>query len=79
MTGSRTDGLPTREEAIAIASAQEENKEFMTIPRRSRTPRKQCSQKLTSYRPSWTEEMSAEELDLKERDRFLEWRRQLAK
>ncbi|XP_065842753.1 large subunit GTPase 1 homolog isoform X2 [Oscarella lobularis] len=63
VTGSRTDGLPTREEAIAIASAQEENKEFMTIPRR----------------PSWTEEMSAEELDLKERDRFLEWRRQLAK
>ena len=31
-----------------------------------------------SCRPEWDENMTAEELDQRERDAFLQWRRQLA-
>ncbi|KAM9315927.1 large subunit GTPase 1 homolog [Gastrophryne carolinensis] len=56
-------GLLTSEESTRIHKLHEENKQFLCIPRR----------------PHWDESTSAEELKQKERDNFLEWRRQLAK
>ncbi|XP_068137256.1 large subunit GTPase 1 homolog [Hyperolius riggenbachi] len=56
-------GLLTSEETNRIHKLQEENKQFLCIPRR----------------PHWDENTSAEALKQAERENFLEWRRQLAK
>ncbi|XP_051874040.1 large subunit GTPase 1 homolog [Pristis pectinata] len=55
-------GLLTVEENKKIKKLQEENKQFLCIPRR----------------PHWDENTAAEELEKAERESFLEWRRQLA-
>ncbi|XP_078062323.1 large subunit GTPase 1 homolog, partial [Mustelus asterias] len=55
-------GLLTTEESKRIKKLQEENKQFLCIPRR----------------PYWDENTAAEELEQAERESFLEWRRQLA-
>ncbi|XP_078267033.1 large subunit GTPase 1 homolog [Rhinoraja longicauda] len=55
-------GLLTTEESKKIKKLQEENKQFLCIPRR----------------PHWDENTATEELQLAERESFLEWRRQLA-
>ncbi|XP_078420021.1 large subunit GTPase 1 homolog [Cetorhinus maximus] len=55
-------GLLTTEESKKIKKLQEENKQFLCIPRR----------------PYWDENTAAEELQQAERESFLEWRRQLA-
>ncbi|XP_059801425.1 large subunit GTPase 1 homolog [Hypanus sabinus] len=55
-------GLLTAEENKKIKKLQEENKQFLCIPRR----------------PHWDENTAAEELQKAERESFLEWRRQLA-
>ncbi|XP_055502190.1 large subunit GTPase 1 homolog [Leucoraja erinacea] len=55
-------GLLTTEESKKIKKLHEENKQFLCIPRR----------------PHWDENTAAEELQLAERETFLEWRRQLA-
>ncbi|XP_035228075.1 large subunit GTPase 1 homolog [Stegodyphus dumicola] len=57
-----TNGIFSEEEKALIASAQEENKEILCIPRR----------------PSWDSNTSKEELDKKERGAFLLWRRKLS-
>ncbi|XP_063772498.1 large subunit GTPase 1 homolog isoform X2 [Pseudophryne corroboree] len=56
-------GLLTSEESNRIHKLQEENKQFLCIPRR----------------PYWDKNTSAEVLKQSERENFLEWRRQLAK
>ncbi|XP_062901793.1 large subunit GTPase 1 homolog [Mobula hypostoma] len=56
-------GLLTAEENKKIKKLQEENKQFLCIPRR----------------PHWDENTAAEELQKAERESFLEWRRQLAR
>ncbi|KAM8954112.1 large subunit GTPase 1 homolog [Pelodytes ibericus] len=56
-------GLLTSEETQRIHKLQEENKQFLCIPRR----------------PPWDKNTSAEVLKQSERENFLEWRRQLAK
>uniref|UniRef100_A0A8C5MLD9 Large subunit GTPase 1 homolog n=1 Tax=Leptobrachium leishanense TaxID=445787 RepID=A0A8C5MLD9_9ANUR len=56
-------GLLTSEETQRINQLQEENKQFLCIPRR----------------PYWDENTSAEVLKQSEREKFLEWRRQLVK
>ncbi|NXD76523.1 LSG1 GTPase, partial [Halcyon senegalensis] len=58
---SRT-GLLTAQEAQRVQQLQEENRQFLRIPRR----------------PRWDRTTSAEDLKQAERDGFLEWRRQLA-
>jgi large subunit GTPase 1 len=63
VTETHNSGLPTAEEAHAIATAQEENRAFLRIPRR----------------PAWDENTTPEQLDDRERDSFLKWRRELAK
>ncbi|XP_069753140.1 large subunit GTPase 1 homolog [Narcine bancroftii] len=55
-------GLLTTEENKKIKKLQEENKQFLCIPRR----------------PHWDENTAAEELQKAENESFLEWRRQLA-
>ncbi|XP_067851368.1 large subunit GTPase 1 homolog [Heptranchias perlo] len=55
-------GLLTPEESKKIKKLQEENKQFLCIPRR----------------PYWDGNTAAEELQQAERESFLEWRRQLA-
>ncbi|XP_071502821.1 large subunit GTPase 1 homolog [Diadema antillarum] len=55
-------GLPTAAETIAITEAQKENIQCLQIPRR----------------PKWDSSTTAEQLNQKEKDSFLEWRRQLA-
>ncbi|EDO40984.1 predicted protein [Nematostella vectensis] len=55
-------GVLSEEKVTNIKQAQEDNRQLLRIPRR----------------PEWNKSMSAEELDLKERDSFVEWRRQLA-
>ncbi|EDV23809.1 uncharacterized protein TRIADDRAFT_57384 [Trichoplax adhaerens] len=50
------------DENQARIAAEEENKKFLRIPRR----------------PAWTTDMSADELQSKERDYFLTWRKQLS-
>ncbi|XP_020386560.2 large subunit GTPase 1 homolog [Rhincodon typus] len=56
-------GLLTTEESKKIKKLQEENKQFLCIPRR----------------PYWDENTAAEQLQQSERESFLEWRRQLAR
>ncbi|XP_072174927.1 large subunit GTPase 1 homolog [Diadema setosum] len=55
-------GLPTAAETIAITEAQKENIQCLQIPRR----------------PKWDSSTTAEQLNQREKDSFLEWRRQLA-
>eukprot|EP00058_Branchiostoma_floridae_P015771 XP_002601259.1 hypothetical protein BRAFLDRAFT_95036 [Branchiostoma floridae] len=55
-------GLLTEEEEKEVQKAQEDNRQYISIPRR----------------PAWDETTSADELQRRERDSFLEWRRQLA-
>ncbi|KAM4694859.1 large subunit GTPase 1 homolog [Discoglossus pictus] len=55
-------GLLTAEETERVQKLQEENRQFLCIPRR----------------PHWDENTSPEVLKQSERDHFLEWRRQLA-
>ncbi|XP_075058353.1 large subunit GTPase 1 homolog isoform X1 [Mixophyes fleayi] len=55
-------GLLTSEESNRIHKLQEENKQFLCIPRR----------------PYWDKSTSADVLKQSERENFLEWRRQLA-
>lgn len=55
-------GLLTKEEKQQILHDHEENKAVLKVPRR----------------PKWDESMTAEELHNKEKEGFLEWRRQLA-
>ncbi|KAJ7324590.1 hypothetical protein JRQ81_017610 [Phrynocephalus forsythii] len=57
------NGLPTAEETKKIQELQEENKQFLCIPRR----------------PPWDKHTSPEVLSQAERESFLEWRRQLAR
>ncbi|KAM9582684.1 large subunit GTPase 1 homolog [Trichechus inunguis] len=56
-------GLLSFEESQRIKKLQEENKEFLCIPRR----------------PNWDKQTSPEELKQAERENFLEWRRQLVR
>uniref|UniRef100_A0ABM5G4D9 Large subunit GTPase 1 homolog n=1 Tax=Pogona vitticeps TaxID=103695 RepID=A0ABM5G4D9_9SAUR len=56
-------GLPTAEETKNIQDLQEQNKQFLCIPRR----------------PPWDQHTSPEVLNQAERDSFLAWRRQLAR
>ncbi|XP_061493634.1 large subunit GTPase 1 homolog isoform X2 [Rhineura floridana] len=56
-------GLLTTEESKKIQELHEQNKHFLCIPRR----------------PHWDKQTSPEMLNQAERDRFLEWRRQLAR
>ncbi|KAI8517303.1 large subunit GTPase 1 [Branchiostoma belcheri] len=56
-------GLLTEEEEKEVHKAQEDNTQYISIPRR----------------PGWDETTSADELQRMERDSFLEWRRQLAR
>ncbi|XP_078696771.1 large subunit GTPase 1 homolog [Branchiostoma floridae x Branchiostoma belcheri] len=56
-------GLLTEEEEKEVQKAQEDNRQYISIPRR----------------PGWDETTSADELQRMERDSFLEWRRQLAR
>ncbi|XP_035696454.1 large subunit GTPase 1 homolog [Branchiostoma floridae] len=56
-------GLLTEEEEKEVQKAQEDNRQYISIPRR----------------PAWDETTSADELQRRERDSFLEWRRQLAR
>ncbi|KAG8445120.1 hypothetical protein GDO86_010043 [Hymenochirus boettgeri] len=55
-------GLLSPEETSRISKLQEENKQFLSIPRR----------------PAWNASTSAEILQQLERETFLQWRRQLA-
>uniref|UniRef100_A0A6Q2YJG4 Large subunit GTPase 1 homolog n=1 Tax=Esox lucius TaxID=8010 RepID=A0A6Q2YJG4_ESOLU len=55
-------GLLTAEETAKLKKLHEENKQLLRIPRR----------------PQWDESTSPEVLQQKERDSFLEWRRELA-
>jgi len=55
-------GVLGEQDKVRIKKLQEENKSFITIPRR----------------PAWDSSTSAEELSLSERDVFLNWRRSLA-
>ncbi|NWZ14274.1 LSG1 GTPase, partial [Agelaius phoeniceus] len=55
-------GLLTAQEAQRVRQLQQENQEFLRIPRR----------------PHWDRTTSAEDLKQAERESFLEWRRQLA-
>ncbi|XP_022104220.1 large subunit GTPase 1 homolog [Acanthaster planci] len=55
-------GLPSAEETKAILEAQELNKDLLCIPRR----------------PKWDAGTTKEQLAQRERESFLEWRRQLA-
>ncbi|XP_022235155.1 large subunit GTPase 1 homolog [Limulus polyphemus] len=55
-------GLLSEEEKKAIKEAQENNKKLLSIPRR----------------PQWDYNTTPEQLDQNEKDRFLEWRRQLS-
>ncbi|NXL90026.1 LSG1 GTPase, partial [Alectura lathami] len=55
-------GLLTAQEAQQVRQLQEENRQFLRIPRR----------------PHWDRTTSAEDLKQAERESFLEWRRQLA-
>ncbi|XP_054719870.1 large subunit GTPase 1 homolog isoform X2 [Uloborus diversus] len=57
-----SNGILSEEEKILISEAQEKNKEVLCIPRR----------------PSWNADTSKEELEAKEREAFLLWRRKLA-
>lgn len=61
ITPETHSGLLSAEEESKVKATQEENKCFLRIPRR----------------PFWDETTSADELDLKERESFLEWRRSL--
>jgi len=61
VSAEKSTGLLSPEEILTVRSAQEENKVLLRIPRR----------------PAWDEETSASELDRREKDAFLEWRRQL--
>ncbi|XP_066296342.1 large subunit GTPase 1 homolog [Branchiostoma lanceolatum] len=56
-------GLLTEEQEKEVQKAQEDNRQYISIPRR----------------PAWDETTSADELQRMERDSFLEWRRQLAR
>ncbi|KAM5335130.1 large subunit GTPase 1 homolog isoform 1-T1 [Glossophaga mutica] len=56
-------GLLSSEESWRIKKLQEENKQFLCIPRR----------------PKWDKNTSPEELKQAEKDNFLEWRRQLVR
>ncbi|XP_002737385.1 large subunit GTPase 1 homolog [Saccoglossus kowalevskii] len=58
---SKDTGLPSIEEVSAIKDAQLQNKDFLKIPRR----------------PAWDATTTPQQLELLERDSFLEWRRQL--
>lgn len=62
VTSWRNEGLLSYEETAAIKQAQNEHQHFLRIPRR----------------PEWDEKMTAAELDEREKESFLEWRRQLA-
>uniref|UniRef100_A0A0K8SL31 Large subunit GTPase 1 n=1 Tax=Lygus hesperus TaxID=30085 RepID=A0A0K8SL31_LYGHE len=55
-------GLLTKEQMKAFEKTKEEKKDLLRIPRR----------------PKWDEETTTEDLQARERDSFLEWRRQLA-
>lgn len=55
-------GLLSKEKKKEIEKSQEKNKEFLKIPRR----------------PQWDKSMSAAELQTKEKEEFLDWRRRLA-
>ncbi|BES99757.1 50S Hypothetical protein-Hypothetical protein GTPase [Nesidiocoris tenuis] len=55
-------GLLTKDQQKAFEKTKEEKKDLLRIPRR----------------PPWSEETTAEELQAKERESFLEWRRALA-
>ncbi|XP_052284041.1 large subunit GTPase 1 homolog isoform X2 [Dreissena polymorpha] len=55
-------GLPRGEDLLAIQGLHKQHENLLRIPRR----------------PQWSSEMSASELDQKERQAFLEWRRSLA-
>lgn len=57
-----SSGITTKREDEMIKSAQEKYKDSVRIPRR----------------PEWNENMSAQELDLIEKESFLQWRRALA-
>ncbi|XP_008703364.1 large subunit GTPase 1 homolog [Ursus maritimus] len=56
-------GLLSFEESQRIKKLQEENKQFLSVPRR----------------PKWDKNTSPEELKQAEKDNFLEWRRQLVR
>ncbi|XP_062522770.1 large subunit GTPase 1 homolog [Corticium candelabrum] len=62
VTETHNSGIPTAEEADAIRAAQAENRAFLRIPRR----------------PMWDAGTTAEQLDTREQESFLQWRRQLA-
>ena len=55
-------GILSAEKSKEIVKLQEKNKEFLKIPRR----------------PKWNKSTSPQELQTKEREEFLEWRRKLA-
>ncbi|KAI5281734.1 Large Subunit Gtpase 1-like [Manis pentadactyla] len=56
-------GLLSFEESQRVKKLHEENKQFLSIPRR----------------PKWNQKTSPEELKQSEKDNFLEWRRQLVR
>ncbi|NWI62743.1 LSG1 GTPase, partial [Todus mexicanus] len=66
-TQSRT-GLLSAQEAQRVRQLQEENQQFLRIPRRG----------ILLAGPRWDRTTSAEDLKQAERESFLEWRRQLA-
>ncbi|XP_053986408.1 large subunit GTPase 1 homolog [Hylaeus volcanicus] len=55
-------GLLSQDEKQKVLESQKKNKQFLKIPRR----------------PKWNSETTAQELQAKEREEFLEWRRSLA-
>ncbi|XP_074655268.1 large subunit GTPase 1 homolog [Tubulanus polymorphus] len=59
---SQATGILSQEEKQEIADVQDRFRDLLHIPRR----------------PEWDEDTTADELDRRERDSFLEWRRQLA-
>ena len=78
LDGQAYTGLPGEEETLEIRQIQDINKQDLRIPRRSAV-NVRMKFVYTLSRPNWDETTTPEELEMKERDSFLEWRRNLAR
>lgn len=79
-------GLPSMEERETSKKAEEENSQYLSIPRRYIHTHTYPYRYIHSYththmlyalRPKWDSSTTSEQLELRERESFLEWRRSL--
>lgn len=82
--GATYTGLPSEQEKKESRKAQEEYIQYLSIPRRwaggekgGGDTERDCLNSYISHRPMWNNTTSAEELEEKERESFLDWRRSL--